>query len=238
MRSPDALKCREMLNRNHLLAEEICSEDFCFTSFEVLQKWQRQRLGGSFSDLMEQESYAPACNFFLSELYGGLDFLKRDQDMSRVIPVMERMLPNRALRSLADAFELQAISLEFDMAMARIMEAELLAALDVPLYASVYRACDDRPKREKQILLIRQLGIDLAHLVEKPLVTYLLRLARGPAHAAGFGSLQDFLEAGLSSFRRLEDSAFFIDTIYQREWQTMQKLFAAHPDPFGVNENS
>lgn len=235
MKSAGALKCREMLARNHLLADKICSADFCFKSFELLQKWQRQRLAGSFSDLMEQESYRPACDFFLSELYGGLDFLKRDKDMNRVIPVMERVLPNKALKSLAEAFELQAISLEFDMEMALIMESDKVLELDVPAYGSVYRACGDRPKREKQILLIRQLGIDLARLVDKPLVTHLVRLARGPAHAAGFGALQNFLETGLFSFRKLEDSAFFIDTIYQREWLTMQKLFAASNHPFHLN---
>lgn len=238
MKSAEALKCREMLARNNLLAAEICSADFSFKPFEVLQKWQQKRLAGSFSDLMEQESYRPACDFFLSELYGGLDFLERDQDMNRVIPVMEKLLPNKALKSLAEAFELQAISLEFDMEMASIMESDHVPELNVPLYGSVYRSCGNRPKREKQILLIRQLGIDLARLVELPLVTHLVRLARGPAHAAGFGALQDFLETGLFSFRKLEDPAFFINTIYQREWRTMQKLFAADPYPFEVNENS
>jgi len=221
-----------MLDRNHLLAEKICSADFCTKSFELLQKWQRQRLAGNYSDLMEQESYRRACDFFLTELYGGLDFLKRDQDMNRVMPVMERLLPDKVLMSLAAAFELQAISLEFDMKMAQIMESNAVGELDVPVYTLVYQACGDRPKREKQILLIRQLGIDLTRLVDKPLVTQLVRLTRGPARAAGFGKLQDFLETGLLSFRGLQDSAFFIDTIYQREWLNMQMLFAGSNDPF------
>ena len=220
-----------MLDWNHLLAEKICSDDFCFKSFKRLQKWQRQRLAGNFSDLMEQESYRRACDFFLSELYGGLDFLQRDQDVNRVMPVMERLLPDKTLMSLGEAFELQAISLEFDMKMARIMESNAVGELDVPVYISVYQACGDRPKREKQILLIRQLGIDLTRLEDKPLVTRLVRLTRGPAHAAGFGKLQNFLETGLVSFRELEDSAFFVETIYQREWKTMQMLLASDNDP-------
>ena len=81
-------------------------------------------------------------------------------------------------------------------------------------------------------MLIQQLGLDLARLVNKPLVTALVRLLRGPAHAAGFGALQEFLETGLFAFRELEDPAFFIDTIYQREWLTMQKLFAGDENPF------
>ena len=215
-----------------MLAAKICADDFQFGPFELLQQWQRARLGRSFSDMMARESYRPACDFFLSELYGGLDFLERDQDMNRVMPLMEKFLPNRALMSMAGAFELQAISLEFDMDMARVMVSEGIGELDVSAYGTVYRACDKRPKREKQILLIRQLGFDLARLVDKPLVGYLVRLLRGPAHAAGFGKLQEFLETGLVSFRQLEDSDWFIETIYQREWQTMQKLFAGDDEPF------
>jgi hypothetical protein len=60
-----------------------------------------------------------------------------------------------------------------------------------------------------------------------------VRLLRGPAHAAGFGRLQEFLEEGLGSFRALEDARHFIETIYQRESGAMQKMFAGEPQPFG-----
>ena len=54
-----------------------------------------------------------------------------------------------------------------------------------------------------------------------------------PAHAAGFGQLQDFLEEGLNAFRALKDVHCFLDTIHEREWASMQKLFAGDEDPFG-----
>jgi hypothetical protein len=148
------------------------------------------------------------------------------------MPVMVRFLPGHALGSLAAAFELQAISLEFDMGVAQILHDRGVSGLDLDNYASAYRACGDRPGREKQIILIRQLGIDLGRLVDKALVSYLVRLLRGPAHAAGFGELQQFLELGLDSFRQLEDKRFFIDTIFDREWLAMEKLFAGDDRPY------
>ena len=39
--------------------------------------------GGLVEDLAGQEGYRPAVHFFLSELYGGLDFRQRDQDMGK-----------------------------------------------------------------------------------------------------------------------------------------------------------
>jgi hypothetical protein len=233
MSKPGAKRLQEMLARNHLIAERVQEADFPLRQFDSLQQWQRARIARSFDDLARKEGYRPAVHFFLSELYGGLDFRQRDQDMGRVMPVMIRFLPDRTLATMSEAFELQAISLEFDMTMAAEMARRGLVRLDMEDYCDVYRAADDRLGRERQIQLIRKLGYDLDKLVQWPLVNYLVRLLRGPAHAAGFGSLQEFLEAGLASFRALEDPAWFVETIYEREWGAMEKMFAGADRPFG-----
>jgi len=233
MRSPGAERLYQMLEKNHSLAGQIEADEFPLASFEMLQHWQRERIAKSFADLIAQDAYRPACNFFLSELYGGLDFRKRDQDMSRVMPVMTRFLPDKTLSSMAEAFELQAISLEFDMDMARYMDEAAVSCLDMQRYCEVYRAGSDKAGRERQILLIRNLGYELNKLVHKPWVNYLVRLLRGPAHAAGFGALQEFLEMGLGSFRALDDARYFIETIYEREWRSMERMFNREENPFG-----
>ena len=233
MDKPGAARLREMLVRNHAVAERVLETDFPLPEFEELQQWQRARIARSFRDLEQSEAYRPAVHFFLTELYGGLDFRERDQDMNRVMPVMIRFLPDRTLGTMSEAFELQAISLEFDIEVATEMARRGISKLDMDLYCEVYRAADDHVGRERQILLIRKLGHDLDTLVTKPWINYLVRLLRGPAHAAGFGSLQEFLEHGLVSFRALEDPAFFIETIYDREWSAMERLFAGEKKPFG-----
>lgn len=233
MIKPGAQRLRDMLARNHVIAERVQEESFPLAQFNTLQQWQRERIARSFEDLARREGYRPAVRFFLTELYGGLDFRQRDQDMGRVMPVMIRFLPDRALGTMSEAFELQAISLEFDMAMAGEMAQQGIDQLDMPRYCEVYRAANDQGGRERQILLIRKIGYDLDKLVRWPMVNYLVRLLRGPAHAAGFGNLQEFLEAGLDAFRSLEDPACFIETIYRREWDSMEKMFAGAERPFG-----
>jgi hypothetical protein len=96
----------------------------------------------------------------------------------------------------------------------------------------VYRECGRRPERESQILLIRQLGRELAGLVRMPLLTGMLRSLRRPARAAGFGLLQAFLEEGLSSFRQLHNARLFVESIFEREWRAMNLLFSGNDDPF------
>jgi len=222
-----------MLARNHALAGKIDSDDFPQALLQYLQTWQQERIARTFDDLIQQNAYRPAINFFLTELYGGLDFRKRDQDMSKVMPVMKRFLSDKVLFIMSDAFELQAVSLEFDIEMAGYMQQLNIQSLDMDRYCEVYRACSDKPGRERQILLIKNIGYKLDGLVNKPLVNMLVRLLRGPAHAAGFGELQEFLESGLGSFRKLDDVEYFIESIYEREWNSMQRLFAGVDKPFG-----
>lgn len=233
MEKPGSARLYEMLAWNHQLAAAIEGDEFPLASLLCLQSWQQARLARTFGDLLQQDAYRPAVSFFLTELYGGLDFRERDQDMSRVMPVMNRFLPDKALLIMSEAFELQAISIEFDSEMARYMERMDYEQLDMDRYCETYRACSDRTGRERQILLIRKLGYDLDKLVKKPLVNALVRLLRGPAHASGFGKLQEFLESGLQSFREIEDIEYFNETVYQREWTAMENLFAGSEKPFG-----
>lgn len=234
MSPPGSDRLYAMLARNHGLAARIDDPGFDLATLEDLQQWQRARLRRSYEDLDKRRDYRPAIHFFLTELYGGLDFRQRDQDLDKVMPLMVRFLPDATLETMAEAFELQAISLEFDIAMAEQVAAQGYPAMDMERYGEVYRACGDREGRERQILLIRKLGFDLEELVRKPWVNPLVRLLRGPAHAAGFGRLQEFLEKGLHAFRALRDIPFFIETVYRREWQAMEKLFAGEPEPFGL----
>ena len=237
MSKPGAELLRVMLARNHELAEKTRGPDFPLAYFETLQAWQLNRLTMTFADLYAREGYREAVEFFVSDLYGGLDFRERDQQMDRVMPVMIRFLPDKALVALAEAFELQAISLGYDFEMAAYMAREGIDELDMTAYCRTYLACSGRAGRERQIHLFPKIGRDLNKLVRKSVVNYLLRMLRGPAHAAGFGQLQEFLENGLASFRALEDADYFVDTIYQREWASMERLFARDPDPFRLTKS-
>lgn len=223
---------RQQLLRNHSLAQAISEPAFPMAAFELLQNWQRDRLMRTYQDFIARDSDAPACHFFLEELYGGMNFHARDQQVARVEPLMSRMLPRKALHAVAEALRLQAISLEFDMDMAALIHERGLKDLETSSYAEVYRECGRRPEREHQIVLIRTLGHELERLVKIPMLVQMLRLMRGPAKAAGFGRLQTFLEDGLRSFRRLTDPAEFVETIYRREWRAMDRLFSGDETPF------
>ena len=77
------------------------------------------------------------------------------------------------------------------------------------------RKSDRRSKveRRRQIELTSEVGSYLDGVVRRPMVRALVRLARTPAHAAGFGLLQEFLERGLNAFEAMHGAQEFLETM-------------------------
>lgn len=229
-----AAHLRKALADSHALAENLDEPHFPLAELERLQDWQRRRLAETYDDIARQNRYTAAAEFFLNELYGGLHFRERDAQVERVLPVMVRMLRDDMLLALAGAFELQALSLSLDMGMAEALAARGWGQLDIERYGEIYRGCGRREERERQIGLIRRLGLELNELVHHRLVLWLVKTVRRPARAAGFGRLQNFLESGLKAFRAMGDGTAFIETIYERETRAMERLFAGDVNPFQI----
>lgn len=201
-----------------------------------LRRWQAQRLERSFRRLLEDSRQGPAIRFFLTDVYGDHDFSRRDADIARVIPMMQRLLPASLLETVAFGIELGVLAQAFDLRMAAALH-ELAPArkrLDEALYAEAYRAVGLPRLRSRQIDLIRDVGNGLASALRLPGVGMLLRLSRGPAEAAGLAELQGFLERGVGAFTRLGDVSAFLDEIERSERTVSRRLFAGDPDPFAV----
>jgi hypothetical protein len=223
---------RQALTHSHKLAARLDEPGFPLAELELVQAWQRQRLARLYKNLISQERYRAAGDFFLDELYGGLHFRERDQEMERVLPVMVRMLRDDMLLVLAEAFELQSLSLQFDMDMTALFQKSGWTELNTARYGEIYRACGREPERKHQIELIGRLGLELNELVHHRLVLWLIRTLRGPARAAGFGLLQSFLENGLNAFRIMGDGTEFVETIWHKESEVMHRLLAGDKNPF------
>ena len=195
-----------------------------------LRQWQSARLALSYGSLREHPRYGKAAEFFLSDLYGTADASWRDRDLARVLPTMLRWLPVGVLGSLADALELDLISVRCDLDTAQQLRP---GPIDVERYAEAYRASVDPLARARQIDLIGEVGRELESIVRKPFVLGVLKLARGPARGAGFGELQAFLERGFSAFRAMGKADEFLATLVNGEKRVMSKLLVEDPDPFG-----
>ena len=63
-------------------------------------------------------------------------------------------------------------------------------------------------------------------MAHRPEIGLAIRLARGPAHAAGYGQLHDFLERGYQAFRRMDGTQEFLASIDRRERELMRRILS------------
>jgi hypothetical protein len=195
--------------------------------------WQNQRFARTYADLSDDPHYRAAVEFFLRELYDDVDMTARDADVVRVLPLMIKILPAVALQTIRDALAFEALSERLDTKLARHLANR---PLDLISYREAFRACGQRDEREQQIRCVIQIGTALDRTTRWPLIGMTLKLMRAPARAAGLEKLQEFLEGGYSAFKKMRGAEDFLATIAKRETTIVERLFAAHPRPFDVEE--
>jgi hypothetical protein len=224
-----------LLERNAALRDVFADEPRLGARLAEVQRWQSKRLLASYDDLHEKPRYRAALEFFFDELYGGTDPRARDHDLHRVHRVFETLLPKEALRALVLGIELEILAQELDADVARALTP---GRITVDSYVAAYRSANRRADRERQIELLGSIGGFLDGVVRKPGIHALVRMVRRPAHAAGFGALQEFLEHGLHAFKEMQGADEFLATIRERETRYMERAFAGVEDPFGFGPNS
>ncbi|WP_242107396.1 FFLEELY motif protein [Luteimonas aquatica] len=199
-----------------------------------LRRWQTERLTRSFRRFLDDPRRRPAAEFFLSDVYGDRDFTRRDADIARVLPMMQRLLPKRLLETVADAIELGVLSHALDLRMAEALQAlaPRRKRLDAALYGEAYRAIGLPRLRARQIGLIRSVGAGFGRALKMPGVAALLAFSRGPAKLAGLSELQGFLERGYAAFEALGNADRFVAEIERDEREVSRKLFEGAQDPF------
>ena len=220
----DALE--RLLARKHELEQHAATDDESSSKLHELRRWQQRRLEQTYGELRRQPRFAPALDFFLTDLYGPDAFSRRDADLRRALTPLKRALPGRLLELLCMALELQILTLELDEQMAAKLT---LRSIDAETYTEAYRAVGRSIDRERQIDLIVQIGRDLSDIVRQRWMGPALRAAHMPAHLAGLGVLQSFLERGFHAFRRIGDASELLETIRRRETELMSSLLHGEP---------
>jgi hypothetical protein len=202
----------------------------------LLRTWQSERLARTYADLSTDKRHRPACLFFLSDIYAPRDFSQRDHDAERIHDFLARVLPAPMIQLLTDVIELNRLSAALDERLAGVLaESFGVASVITPeVYAAGYRVCDNRAERERQIELITKIVTELGEGARHSAVGVALRIGRGPARRAGWEELADFLERGYAAFKQMRDVPAFVAAVDERERRILERIFAAHPDPFGA----
>jgi hypothetical protein len=190
----------------------------------AVKHYQHERFQHTYADLLAQPRYVRATRFFLEELYGPVDFTRRDTQFKRVVPGLVRLFPREVVLTVQTLGELHALSEELDTAMGRAVPA---GPVDLAGYIGAWQAVGRPADREAQIVLMRRVADALDVYTRNPLLRHSLRLMRTPARLAGLPELQAFLEAGFDTFGAMRGAKDFLDTVAGRERALAAWLFAA-----------
>ena len=202
----------------------------------ALREFQVKRIRETYCDFAAQAQYAPVMEFFTNDLYAPRDFTQRDHDAKRIHDFLRKIMPAEMLKLATDALELTHLSYALDEALLRVLVNELGFEdnLTPALYAEAYRRCNNVNERERQIELLMVVMHDSADTAHMPLTGVALKLAKGPAHTAGWHELYAFLERGHHAFAKVKHPERFLKTIQEREHKIMRRIVAGEKEPFRV----
>lgn len=230
-RKTAAIRFRKNIRRSNELHAEYLGDSHFLENYERFADWQLQHLLPYFSDLHARDGYAAAIEFTMNDL-AGIGISRRDHDLERAAPVITSTLPLAALETIATAAEMNARILDVNIGICRC----LLVGNDLPTRITEYEYCVACRKASsleecvELVHLVTALGRTLQSLVHIPMIGITLRIMRAPAHAGGFGALQEFLENGHRTFRQIPDIEHFLGEIEVRMVEVFERIYTAPLD--------
>ena len=192
---------------------------------QAIKCFQHDRFARTYADLLAGASYRQAARFFLRELYGPYDFSSRDHQFARIVPALVRIFPREIVSTVERLTCLHAVSEDLDDRMAKAHPGQIVSA---STYGAAWRLVGRAEDRARQLAWTLDVGFALQKYTRRPLLRRTLRAMRGPAHAAGLGALQGFLESGFDTFAQMPDPDRFLDIVARRERRLMDELFAGN----------
>jgi len=120
----------------------------------IVSEWQSQRIGQTYDDVAAQDRYDLALAYFKDDMYGAKDYSKRDADVKKVYPIVERIMPNRLFYILVFIMELNALSMELDEAQAiELVKMGVIDNITPDNYAEAYRNSASRETVKSKSIL-------------------------------------------------------------------------------------
>ncbi len=192
-----------------------------------LKIFQNNRLEFTYKDLLEDKGMHAACRFFLDQLYSTHDVSTRDHQVERVLPKLEKLLPGGAVDTVRKVIYMDYLAeLLDDEITSYINEKEFYSdnELKEKSYIEAFRQQGQFDLRERQILLVREVGESLRKLMRLPFLRSLMKMTRGAAQKANLEDFHDFLSQGLDAFASLEKPTLFFQLIQEREMSILEGI--------------
>lgn len=224
--SKAASRFRRFVDESNALHRQYLNDDEARTSYERFVNLQLGYFLPQYDDLRQRPGYDDAIDFVVADLTGP-GIADRDRELERVVPVMTRFMPDKALQALALAMELNARVLKINLGIESELHDRLVA--DKPVserdYCIATRAVTTFAECEELVAMTRSAGESLERIIRIPMIGSLLRSMRLPAKMAGVADLQVFLEKGFSTVTAVDDVHEFLSVVEDRMTEVFRRVF-------------
>lgn len=218
-----------------LLRVETSASPVLLTAVKQIKLFQAQRFRATYADLLGSSDYGPATRFFLDELYSDKDFEKRDAQFAKIAGALQTLFPKQVVLTAVTLAKLHRLTEELDHQMGIALLSSPPGSDGSSTYTRAWGIVGRRTDRELQLKTALTVGIELEQLTRTPGLRLMLKMMRRPAHVAGLGALQEFLEVGFDTFaamsgqKRLIEN--FLSVIEYRESNLIDALFSSGINP-------
>ena len=200
-------------------------------NLQSVQDWQNLRMADTYKVLLKNESHADLLQFFLNDIYGGIELEHLKPKLNRTVKLIDKLFSDLELVHLT--FEFNALTGELDEAITiQLFDKMGILEITEENYSAAFRALDNFPEREHQLNLIHNFVAESKGIINDQLVYSAFKLAQYPAKIGGLGSLHQMIARGFQAMRIQSDQLDIIDKILQHEIQIYQAINQGNSDPF------
>lgn len=185
-----------------------------------IKSFQNKRLESTHQSLLESKDTMQAARFFLDRLYGTQSTHKRDQQVERVIPKAQRILPSVGVEVIQQVIHMDWLAEQMDTSLSlklRELGYRPHNKLEVDIYLDAFYGVGQFDLRQQQIQSVSIAGERLVKLMRFPMLRTMLSMTRGAAHKANLEEFHEFLAEGVSAFKSLQSPQKFFQRIESEE---------------------
>lgn len=228
MKSAEAAhSLRQFVAQSNTLHQRYLNDSKALTAYERFVDLQLGYFLPQYDDLRDRPGYDDAIDYIVADLTGP-GIADRDRELEKVVPVMTRFLPTKALKALALAMELNARVLAINLGIEGELRERIAAgSISERDYCLASRAVSSFEECQELVAMTRSAGESLEQIIRVPMIGSLLRSMRVPARMAGVADLQVFLEKGFRTITALDDVHEFLDIMDQRMTAVFRHVFEA-----------
>lgn len=194
-------------------------------------QWQYDYMMQFATEALRAEEHREALEFIVEEM-AGAHVVERDDQLGQVAPVMARVLPHRLLDALTAVMTNNTRVLELSLSVMNELKSGV--SLRKRIHESDYRAALQQFSSYDEFAGLLQTTMDMGDVAKSAVrsrwVGTALRMMNRPAHAAGFGELQQILERGYRTFRDIPDADEFLAEFRLAMMTAFEHLFHIVPD--------